>query len=64
MKHSRNVIGESSIMLTFSEPILEASMNAENFSLMDAESQAVSGNFQNNGSSVFFLPSLPLEHFR
>ena len=38
-------------------------MNAENFSLMDPDSQPVSGNSQNNGSNVFFLPSLTLEYF-
>ena len=55
---------DSSIELTFSEPILSESLNAENFSLLDANGQSVPGVFNTSGSDAVFTPSAALDHFR
>ena len=55
---------DSSIQLSFSEPILSESLNAENFSLLDANGQSVPGMFNKSGSNAVFTPSAALDHFR
>ena len=61
VSHADNANGvavDSSIELTFSESILEASINAENFSLLDANGQSVSGSFQTIESNVVLITIL------
>ena len=55
---------DTSIELTFSEPILSESLNAENFSLLDVNGQSVPGVFNTSGSDAVFTPSAALDHFR
>ena len=50
------VATDSSIELTFSEPILSESLNAENFSLLDADEQSVPGVFNTSVCDAVFLP--------
>ena len=45
---------DTSIVLTFSEPILSESLNAENFSLLDANGQSIPGVFNTSGSDAVF----------
>ena len=54
--NASGVATDSSIQLTFSEPILSESLNAENFSLLDANRQSVPGVFNTSGSDVVFTP--------
>ena len=58
------VATDSSILLTFSEPILSESLDAENISLLDANGQSVPGMFNISGSDAVFTPSAALDHFR
>ena len=58
------VATDSSIQLSFSEPILSESLNAENFSLLDADGKSVPGVFNSSGSDAVFTPSSALDHFR
>ena len=62
--NASGVATDSSIQLTFSEPILSESLNAENFSLLDANGQSVPGVFNSSGSDAVFTPSAALDHFR
>ena len=55
---------DSSIQLSFSEPILSESLNAENFSLLDVNGQSIPGVFNTSGSDAVFTPSAALDHFR
>ncbi len=61
--NASRVATDSSIQLTFSEPILSESLNAENFSLLDADGQSVPGMFNTSGSDAVFTPSAALDHF-
>ena len=62
--NASGVATDSSIQLTFSEPILSESLNAENFSLLNANEQSVHGVFNTSGSNAVFTPSAALDHFR
>ncbi|MEC7630435.1 MAG: Ig-like domain-containing protein, partial [SAR324 cluster bacterium] len=62
--NASGVATDSSIELTFSDPILSESLNAENFSLLDANGQSVPGVFNSSGSDAVFTPSAALDHFR
>ena len=64
LDNASGVAVDTSIELTFSEPILEASITTENFSLSDVNGQSVSGSFQTIGPNVVLIPDSPLEHFR
>ena len=57
--NASGVARDSSIQLTFSEPILSESLNAENFSLLDANGQSVPGVFNTSGSDVIFTHRQP-----
>ena len=61
--NASGVATDSSIQLTFSEPILSESLNAENFSLLDANGQSVPGMFNTSGSDAVFTHSAALDHF-
>ncbi len=62
--NASGVATDSSIQLTFSEPILSESLNVENFFLLDADGQSVPGVFNTSGSDAVFTPSAALDHFR
>ena len=62
--NASGVATDYSIQLTFSEPILSESLNAENFSLLDAIGQSIPGVFNTSGSDAVFTPSAALDHFR
>ena len=62
--NASEVATDSSIKLNFSEPILSESLYAENFSLLDADGERVSGVFNTSGSDAVFTTSAALDHFR
>ncbi len=64
LDNASGVAVDTSIELTFSEPILEASITTENFSLLDASGHQVPGIFDTSGSHVVYTPSSTLDHFR
>ena len=54
--NASGVVTDSYIQLTFSEPILSESLNAENFSLLDANGQSVPGLFNTSVFDTAFTP--------
>ena len=61
--NASSVATDSSIELSFSEPILSESLNAENFSLLDADEQSVPDVFNISVCDAVFYPISSLGSF-